>query len=30
MRFEKVDFLRFQISIFKNTVPKRLIFYELV
>jgi hypothetical protein len=30
LRFEKADYLRFQITIFKNVVPKRFIFYDLV
>jgi len=30
MRFEKADFLRFQIGIFKNAVPKQLMFCNLV
>jgi hypothetical protein len=30
MRFEKADFLRFQIAIFKNAVPKRFMFCDLV
>jgi hypothetical protein len=30
MRFEKKDFLRFQIIIFKNTVLKWFMFYDLV
>jgi hypothetical protein len=30
MRFEKLDFLRFQIAIFKNTVSKRFMFCNLV
>jgi hypothetical protein len=30
MLFEKVNFLRFQIAIFKNAVPKRFVFCDLV
>jgi hypothetical protein len=30
LRFEKADFLRFQIVIFKNAVPKQSIFCDLV
>jgi hypothetical protein len=30
MRFEKTDFLRFQIAIFKNAIPKRFMLYDLV
>jgi hypothetical protein len=30
LRFEKADFLRFQIAIFKNAVPKRSMFCDLV
>jgi len=30
LRFEKVDFLRFQIVIFKNAIYKRFMFCDLV
>jgi len=30
MRFEKADFLHFQIAIFKNAVSKRFMFCDLV
>jgi hypothetical protein len=30
LQFEKADFLHFQIAIFKNAVPKRFIFCDLV
>jgi hypothetical protein len=30
LRFEKADFLHFQIAIFKNAVPKRSMFWDLV
>jgi hypothetical protein len=30
LRFEKVDFLYFQITIFKNAVSKRFMFCDLV
>jgi hypothetical protein len=30
LRFKKADFLRFQIVIFKNAVPKRSMFCDLI